>query len=416
MDSHILYQNIDSTVLLVDIPRSIEEAQGFLQLPLSQSHPHSDCQRRLVSIKPCEIPYRTPEPKSLNARRRCCCLRGVGEEREIIHATIIRDLILERYLEFALEELRQSVGRKEWCLDRVTEKGMLEENIENYTSNKRSSSSLNDNHTDEESTPFKREEFDSRIPNFDLQSSRYYFYQNKESVSTIISHMGCNYYLPPLSTTIIGSIQSTIGVFSEKENIPQFSIITADPPWPNRSARRNGKYRISNNISEVENLLLTIPIQHHQAANGIMAIWITNKPKIRSLALKLFDQWGLSVIEEWIWLKVTVSGEPIFPISSLWRKPYELLLIGRKVATVILTESDVKRRVLVGVPDLHSRKPNLKGLLEKEFGFGPGNYTGLEIFARNSTIGWWSWGFEALMFQELRFWKNFDDEKLENRL
>lgn len=395
MESHILYRNSTSTVLLVDIPRSIEVAQGF-QLPSSL---------RLVSTKPLEVPHFTPEPKSLNAR-----LQVLEKANQTI-----RDLILERYTEFALEELRQSCNRKEWCLERVTEKAVPEE--KNSSGNKQSSYSQVDC-ADKESTLLKRKSLDSELQNFGQQSGIHYIYQNRESVPTIILHLGRKYYLPPLSTTLIGSIQSTIGIFNEKENIPEFSIITADPPWPNRSARRNGKYRISNNISEIENLLLTIPIRHQQAANAIMAIWITNKPKIRSLVLRLFDQWGLSVIEEWIWLKITVSGEPIFPFTSLWRKPYELLLIGRKVAiaTATFTHSNVKRRVLVGVPDLHSRKPNLKGLLEKEFGFEPGKYTGLEIFARNSTSGWWSWGFEALMFQEVRFWKNFDDKKLENRL
>ncbi|RKF57616.1 Uncharacterized protein C22G7.07c [Erysiphe neolycopersici] len=391
MESHILYQNPTSTVLLVDIPRSIEVAQGF---QLSSS-------LRLVSTKPLEIPFPIPEPKSSNAR-----FRVLKKENQTI-----RDLILEKYLELALEELRQSINRKKWCLERVTEIVIPEEK---NSSNERRPSSSPNNDIDEESMPLKRKGLDSKTQNFGQQCSRYYFYQNRESVSTIILHGNRNYYLPPLSTTLIGSIQSTIRIFNEKEKFPQFGIITADPPWPNRSARRNGKYRISNNISEIENLLLTIPVRHLHAANGIMAIWITNKSKIRSLALKLFDQWGLSVMEEWIWLKITVSGEPIFPIASLWRKPYELLLIGRKVATSTLTGSNVKRRVLVGVPDLHSRKPSLKGLLEKEFSFEPGNYTGLEIFARNSTTGWWSLGFEALMFQEMRFWKNSDDKKLEN--
>lgn len=116
----------------------------------------------------------------------------------------------------------------------------------------------------------------------------------------------------------------------------------------------------------------------------------------------LFEQWGVVLVEEWIWLKTTKCGEPICALDSTWRKPYEVLLVGRRGGAV---DGEVKRRVMVGVPDLHSRKPNLKSvfervsLLEKDV-----QVDCLEIFARNLTAGWWGWGNEVLKFQMEECW------------
>ncbi len=55
--------------------------------------------------------------------------------------------------------------------------------------------------------------------------------------------------------------------------------------------------------------------------------------------------------------------------------------------------------MILAVPDVHSRKPNLRALLGV-----PHDGAGLEVFARNLTAGWWGWGDEALLFQHRRHW------------
>jgi len=75
------------------------------------------------------------------------------------------------------------------------------------------------------------------------------------------------------------------------------------------------------------------------------------------------------------------------------------LLVGM---ITISGNGDVKRRVLVGVPDLHSRKPNLKSIFEQVM--KKEKYEALEVFARNLTAGWWGWGDEVLKFQSEEYW------------
>lgn len=115
----------------------------------------------------------------------------------------------------------------------------------------------------------------------------------------------------------------------------------------------------------------------------------------------MLDHWNLELIEEWIWLKVTTNGEPMSAIDGTWRKPYEILLLAKRIGSEGPRASTVARRVILGVPDLHSRKPCLKSMLESLL---ERECVGLEIFARCLTAGWWGWGNEVLKFQEESCW------------
>jgi N6-adenosine-specific RNA methylase IME4 len=134
---------------------------------------------------------------------------------------------------------------------------------------------------------------------------------------------------------------------------------------------------------------------------------VTNKSAFQDMLLherSLFDKWGIELIEKWVWLKVTTHGEPMCALDSVWRKPYEILLVGQKKRATLGTLPYLKTKIVIGVPDMHSRKPNLKALFEKMM--GRTNYLGLEIFARNLTAGWWAWGNEVLQFQTEEHWKD----------
>ena len=145
-----------------------------------------------------------------------------------------------------------------------------------------------------------------------------------------------------------------------------------------------------------------------------MACWITNKASARADALECFRIWGVTLIEEWVWLKVTAKGEPVYDVEGLWKKPFEVLLVGRKdddmVSEAGKSEGQrcedgegVKLRLVVGVPDLHSRKPSLRTLMESLVCKGE-NYRALEVFARNLTAGWLAWGDEVLKFNWEGHW------------
>ncbi len=100
--------------------------------------------------------------------------------------------------------------------------------------------------------------------------------------------------------------------------------------------------------------------------DGIVAIWCTNKSKYRHFVMnRLAKVWGLEYLTEWLWLKVTTNGEPIFDLASNNRKPYEELIFLRKRNKKQKRDNRImlEKRIIVAVPDLHSRKPQLTGTM-----------------------------------------------------
>lgn len=246
------------------------------------------------------------------------------------------------------------------------------------------------------------------------------------ATDTGISSGSPTYTLPSLSSFLLSTItRASTRTFSEaayamlpthsKSAGPgQFDFVLLDPPWQNRSVRRSKRYGTMESVPRYEDLNPLVALEgmlgRHIAPEGLVGCWITNKVKARKTALRLFGSWGVHLQEEWVWLKVTSKGEPVTELGGLWRKPYEVLLLGRKARK---DEDGMKleggedragkRRLLIAVPDLHSRKPNLKELIEPMM-LRPGEYRALEVFARNLTAGWWAWGDECLKYNWTDFW------------
>ncbi|KAF5719280.1 Methyltransferase 4 [Fusarium mundagurra] len=211
--------------------------------------------------------------------------------------------------------------------------------------------------------------------------------------------------LPPLipdkAEFLDGSIEAMGDAFHM--SAPKFDLVVLDPPWPNRSARRKtDKYATVSNLKEMRDLLLHIPLASHLAPDGLVAVWVTNKHSIHDFLTSptgLFAAWSLEFVTEWTWLKVAASGEPLYDMESTWRKPWEKLIIAKRIGSK--KPDALESKVIVAVPDIHSRKPNLRGLFQDVIGK---QCLGLEIFARNLTAGWWAWGNEVLRFQQPEYW------------
>ncbi|KAL2853432.1 hypothetical protein BJY01DRAFT_64217 [Aspergillus pseudoustus] len=270
------------------------------------------------------------------------------------------------------------------------------------------------------------------------------------------------YIVPPLSKFVICDLPISTPSTHKSSPIPglssaqKFNLILLDPPWSNRSVRRSRNYQTqaysdSDLLTEsICNVLRVHSYSHFSAAGGdrdtaanlkvevgkgeeeggampdicIGAIWITNSAKARKTAYDALRGAGFIIAEEWVWIKTTVYGAPVTPVDGLWRKPYEALVVGLKKqarpdspASGLVEESaqGIRRRVIAAVPDLHSRKPNLREVFESVFFsslFRSGNsevrYEALEVFARNLTAGWWACGNEVLKFNDGEWWVEGD--------
>ncbi|KAM5365608.1 hypothetical protein ACJZ2D_010943 [Fusarium nematophilum] len=321
--SSVLFESTDKSLIVLDIPASLEEGQVL---------PSQPPRRRIVSAEPPAAPYPTPEPRDGG--------HHVDPSALASPAAQLAELMTAATVSSALQELADSYPGS-FHLPRLI---------------RPQAPSL------------------SALPPL----------------------------LPDKAEPLHGSIQALRDSFHM--SAPVFDLVVMDPPWPNRSARRKtDKYSTVSNLSEMRSLLTQIPLASHLAPDGLVAIWITNKPSIHEFLTSptgLFAAWGLETVSEWTWLKVAASGEPLYDVESAWRKPWEKLVIAKRIGS--RKPESLKPKVIVAVTDVHSRKPNLRGLFQDVLGEG---FLGLEIFARNLTAGWWSWGDEVLRFQQPEHWE-----------
>ncbi|RYP11034.1 hypothetical protein DL765_007910 [Monosporascus sp. GIB2] len=365
----VLFENPDKSAVVIDIPRSIEEAQV---LPGRQA-----IEKRLVSCSPIREQWATPEPRN-----------GDIQVAATPSSAAIAELITLETARTALDRVRSSHAGP-WCLSRALARrqagGVGDENKE--SSRKRKQTVLVGSGEEEViPQPVRQRRLGSPDPHA----------VNDPSPPFIPP------FIPEQSHYLLGSIASQREAFLR--TAPRFDLIVLDPPWPSRSVKRKkrGGYSTAYRMREAGELLSQIPVASHLKGDGLVAVWVTNKAAVTDLLTSpggIFSQWGLEPVGEWIWLKITTSGDPIVDMESRWRKPWERLLIARKIGSSARLPSQAK--VILAVPDVHSRKPSLRGLFKNIL---PDDYAGLEIFARHLTAGWWSWGDEVLRFQHRQYW------------
>ena len=397
-NSAILYQNGSMTITLIDIPKSIALAQE-----LTKDHDKQSNQdvRMPYSTSPPEAPYPSTEPKSA--------------KREVVYQ-LAKEIFPTDHLREALTTIAAGTRENMWSLQRkLWEIGVL------TTKTNKDQKLLEDLGTTEgwsAEDPLILTEQGRSPANVAQISHRLVCNKRRTPIELRLDPFGTKYRIPPSSAFLLSKITpattmsfSMAALHQYPDASPttlagpgEFDVVILDPPWSNRSVRRSRQYRTVEPEESPLGALRSI-LSHHIAPGALVACWITNKPAVRDLALELFANWNLNVVEEWAWLKVTTKGEPVTDIEGVWRKPYELLLIGRKPHKDNPTNvHDIVRRVVVGVPSLHSQKPHLKELIGQLLPDNTTDYRVFEIFARNLTAGWWAWGDEVLKFNDETAW------------
>ncbi|XP_048219636.1 N(6)-adenine-specific methyltransferase METTL4 isoform X3 [Perognathus longimembris pacificus] len=190
-----------------------------------------------------------------------------------------------------------------------------------------------------------------------------------------------------------------------QEGRKKFDVIVIDPPWQNKSVKRSNRYSYLSSLQ-----IKQIPIPELAAPNCLVVTWVTNRQKhLRFVKEELYPSWSVEMLAEWHWVKITNSGQFVFPLDSPHKKPYEGLMLGRvqEKAALPLRNPDVNvpplpdHKLIVSVPCiLHSHKPPLAEVL-KDYIKPDGEC--LELFARNLQPGWTSWGNEVLKFQHVDY-------------
>ncbi|XP_021356776.1 methyltransferase-like protein 4 isoform X2 [Mizuhopecten yessoensis] len=216
------------------------------------------------------------------------------------------------------------------------------------------------------------------------------------------------YLLPPRCSFLLSDF-SRVNLLQTSTEFPRFDMIVMDPPWQNKSVKRLKKYYSMSNED-----LLDIPIPRLGTDNSLVVVWVTNRwQHIQFVKDTLFPRWSVQFLAEWHWVKVTKACEMVYTFDSPHRKPYEVLIIGscRKPKTETnsegIDEETVSQeratsqipvsKVIVSIPCcIHSVKPPLQEVMKE---YLPPNPHCLELFARNLTPDWTSWGNQVLKHQ-----------------
>ncbi|KAG8442140.1 hypothetical protein GDO86_011077 [Hymenochirus boettgeri] len=232
--------------------------------------------------------------------------------------------------------------------------------------------------------------------------------ENKSECPSVVDLLGEKYIIPPKSSFLLSDISCMEPLLQYKT----YNIIVIDPPWENKSVKRSKRY---SSLSPKE--IKQIPLPSLAAQNCLVITWVTNKQKhLRFVKEELYPHWSVRTLGEWHWTKITKSGEFVFPLDSLHKKPYEVLVLGRFQNAENSTKSSAKihlnpvpeHRLIVSIPcKLHSHKPPLGEVL-KEY-VEPGVEC-LELFARNLQPGWTSWGNEVLKFQHMDYFTSIEKD------
>ncbi|XP_068160236.1 N(6)-adenine-specific methyltransferase METTL4 [Antennarius striatus] len=224
--------------------------------------------------------------------------------------------------------------------------------------------------------------------------------ENGGDCAAVVTLMGQEYVMPPCTAFLLSDFSRIDPLVHYGK---MFDLIVIDPPWENKSVKRKRGY---SSLSSTQ--LKRLPLPLLTSPNCLVATWVTNRQShLRFVRDELYPHWGVQVLAEWLWVKVTTSGQFVFPLDSNHKKPYEVLVLGRYQTSTVKSTSDRSdvpledQRLIVSIPSaLHSQKPSLSEVLKPYVG---AEAKRLELFARSLHPGWTSWGNEVLKFQHTSY-------------
>jgi N6-adenosine-specific RNA methylase IME4 len=167
----------------------------------------------------------------------------------------------------------------------------------------------------------------------------------------------------------------------------KYNIIYADPPWEYWA----GGYKNQSQHYDVMNYkeIMKMPIQDISADNCILFMWATF-PAIEQ-ALEVIKMWGFKYSTiGFVWIKSKQDGTGFaFGLGNWTRANAEICLIAVK-GSIERKDKSISQIIYTPLEE-HSKKPDIvRGKIIQLVGDLPR----IELFARQKTNGWDSWGQE----------------------
>jgi N6-adenosine-specific RNA methylase IME4 len=174
----------------------------------------------------------------------------------------------------------------------------------------------------------------------------------------------------------------------------KYKTILCDPPWRyNNRANHKTRFRGGScghyNLMSMEEIK-TLPISEISDTNCALFLWVTF-PYLED-QIKLFRHWGFRYkTVGFTWIKTNPrNGKPFFGVGYYAKSNAEVCLLGIKGKMKPI--SNKISSVIISPRREHSRKPDeARERIVQLFGDLPR----IELFARQKTDGWDTWGNEV---------------------
>lgn len=186
--------------------------------------------------------------------------------------------------------------------------------------------------------------------------------------------------------------EDSLGELRNLAKSHKFGTILIDPPW--RFTNRTGKVAPEHkrlrrygtlSLEEIERL----PVPSLSGARCHLYLWVPNA--LLREGLDMMRSWGFDYKTNIVWYKVRKDGGPDGRgVGFYFRNVTEVVLFGIRGGLRTSKPGRTQTNIIVSMKERHSKKP--KQLYEIIEACSPGPY--LELFARNTRLGWYQWGDE----------------------
>ena len=178
---------------------------------------------------------------------------------------------------------------------------------------------------------------------------------------------------------------------NENSDRKRYEVVYCDPPWAYRVYSEKGKGRSAENHYPTMKLedICALPVAEIAARDSALFMWVTF-PNLRE-AFQVIDAWGFTYkTVAFVWVKQNKKSDSLFMGLGYWTR-------SNAEICIIATKGHPKRigrdvhQVIISHIEEHSKKPaetrdrivNLMGDVPR-----------VELFARQKTLGWDTWGNE----------------------
>jgi|TARA_B110000908_G_C9963661_1_gene317987 site-specific DNA-methyltransferase (adenine-specific) len=177
----------------------------------------------------------------------------------------------------------------------------------------------------------------------------------------------------------------------------KYNIIYADPPWHygSKSAINNTSGKTIKPLEDHYNTmtlneLKELPIKELTKEDAACFMWVTDSHIDE--ALEILKSWGFKYKTiAFNWVKTTSKGNYCKNVAPWTMKSSEICLLGIKGKMTKYKQVNNIESLVIAERTKHSRKPKeVRDRIELLFGDTPR----IELFAREKTEGWDSWGNE----------------------